>query len=116
MFGAYHAENNSASGFGYNSSRDLAQSTSYQNLCGNLSNTADGNLGGELYIYAPSSTTYVKHFYARTSWMELSAIYYADDFLVGGYFNTTSAINAVQFNMTAGTFDGTIKLYGISKS
>jgi hypothetical protein len=34
---------------------------------------------------------------------------------VGGYFNTTSAIDAVQFSMTSGNIDaGTILMYGIA--
>ena len=32
---------------------------------------------------------------------------------VAGYINTTSAVNAVQFKMTSGNFDATIKLYGV---
>ena len=32
-----------------------------------------------------------------------------------GYFNTTSAINAIQFKMSSGNIDsGVIKLYGVS--
>jgi hypothetical protein len=30
-----------------------------------------------------------------------------------GYGNTTSAVNAIQFKMDSGNFDGTILLYGI---
>ena len=42
-----------------------------------------------------------------------------DDYLqntyVGGYFNTTSVIDAVQFKMASGNIDaGTITLYGIN--
>ena len=34
---------------------------------------------------------------------------------VGGYFNTTNAIDAIQFKMNSGNIDaGTIKLYGVS--
>ena len=34
---------------------------------------------------------------------------------IAGYCNTTSAIDGVQFSMTAGTIDaGTIKMYGVS--
>ena len=34
--------------------------------------------------------------------------------MVAGYFNTTSAINAVQFKMTSGNIDsGTIDMYGV---
>jgi hypothetical protein len=45
----------------------------------------------------------------------------AGDFMIasytGGYFNTTSAINAIQFKFTGGNIDdGTIKLYGVKKS
>ena len=33
---------------------------------------------------------------------------------IAGYCNTTSAITAAQFKPNSGTFDGTIKLYGIA--
>ena len=34
---------------------------------------------------------------------------------VAGYFNTTSAINAIRFSMSSGNIDsGVIKLYGVS--
>ena len=32
---------------------------------------------------------------------------------VAGYFNTTSAIDAVDFKMDAGNMDATIKMYGV---
>jgi hypothetical protein len=36
---------------------------------------------------------------------------------MGGYFNTTSAINAIDFKMSTGNIDsGVIKMYGLSKS
>ena len=35
------------------------------------------------------------------------------DFFTAGYYNTTTAINAVSFKMTSGNFDGTIKMFGI---
>ena len=41
----------------------------------------------------------------------------ASDFSTAGYFNTTSAIDEVQFKMNSGNIDaGTIKLYGIKDS
>ena len=37
------------------------------------------------------------------------------DTYVGGYFNTTSAIDAIQFSMSSGDIDsGVIKLYGVT--
>jgi hypothetical protein len=39
------------------------------------------------------------------------------DSFVGGYINTTSAVDAIQFKMDSGNIDsGTIKLYGIKGS
>ena len=76
-----------------------------------LGNGADENVAGELHLYAPSSTTFVKHFYSRTS-----AIGYepaAVDFYGAGYFNTTSALTQIQFKMNSGNFDGVIKMYGL---
>jgi hypothetical protein len=32
---------------------------------------------------------------------------------MAGYGNTTSAVNAIRFQMASGNFDGTIYLYGI---
>ena len=35
-------------------------------------------------------------------------------YYVAGYFNTTSAIDGVQFKMSSGNIDaGTIKMYGV---
>jgi hypothetical protein len=37
------------------------------------------------------------------------------DTYVAGYFNTTSAIDAIQFSMSSGSIEsGVIKLYGVS--
>ena len=39
----------------------------------------------------------------------------AIDFFSGGYANTTSAVDAIQFKMASGNIDsGVIKLYGVS--
>ena len=70
-----------------------------------LSNTATRNAVSIFRLYSPASTTYVKHFHA-----EGSAFGYAtseNQNFVGGYFNTTSAINALQFTVSSGTFSGT---------
>jgi hypothetical protein len=42
---------------------------------------------------------------------------YARQDFVAGYFNTTSAINAINFQMSSGNIDdGIIKMYGVAKS
>ena len=113
----YWGADNSESGSGYLqyiTSGDLAQSTAYQRLTQALGNIADEATSGELHLFAPSSTTYVKNFYTRTQGYGFGNT--ADDMYAAGYFNTTTALNAIDFKMGSGTFDGTIAMYGISKS
>tara|TARA_R100000008_G_scaffold56958_1_gene35166 strand:+ start:438 stop:1055 length:618 start_codon:yes stop_codon:yes gene_type:complete len=70
---------------------------------------------GELYIFSPSSTTYVKHYLSRSSQARHSDA--AQDFFTGGYANTTSAITGLRFKFQSGNIDaGTFKLYGIKDS
>jgi len=112
-FRAYHAEDGSATALQYSSVFDQAQGTAFQPLTQEVGNDNDQCASGTLQIFAPSDTTFVKHFLSASqySW---SADYSMRDF-TAGYFNTTSAINAVQFKMSSGNIDsGVIKLYGIS--
>ena len=92
----------------------MAQSTAYQTIIQNLGNGADENTAGELHLFAPSSTTYVKHFYCTTNGYEYTNVTWNS--YIAGYFNTTAAITAIDFKMSSGNFDGIIALYGISKS
>jgi len=70
---------------------------------------------GELKIFNPSSTTFVKHFVARSQFygdgggQDLS-----EDWFTAGYFNTTTALTRFRFKMSSGNIDaGTIKMYGV---
>jgi hypothetical protein len=114
FFQAYHAENDSAAALTYDSGQDLAQSTSFQRIFIG-GNDADQNGCGTLTLFNPSSTTYVKHFISVNSGIQDND--YAINTYVAGYGNTTSAVNAVRFEMTSGNIDdGIIKLYGVKKS
>jgi len=77
-------------------------------------NVGDGNDesgAGTMHLFDPSNTTFVKHFTSRLAHIGNG---YSLDTFTAGYFNTTSAINAVQFKMSSGNIDaGTIKMYGI---
>ena len=112
FFDSYNAESGGTpAGPAYEGAWDLAQSTSYQAISQGGSNEADHCSAGTLHIFNPSSTVYMKQFYARTK-----GVYYADytqDFLPAGYFNTASALNAFQFKCGSGNFDGTIKMFGV---
>jgi hypothetical protein len=113
-FNAYHNESDSGAAINYDVDNDLAQSTAFQLLSVAIGSDADQNLGGTLTLFNPSSTTYVKHFIADFN--NYSYHDYSIRDLTAGYGNTTSAVNAVQFKMSSGNFDGIIKLYGVKKS
>ena len=113
FFRAVHNEAGDTYALEYRNARDLAQSTSFQNLTESTGNDNDQSCNGTLTLYAPSSTTFVKN------WLSTNNTYHNNDYSMNvnsaGYFNTTSAINGIQFKMSSGNIDsGVIKLYGIS--
>jgi len=117
-FMAIHTEADDFTVLEYRTDYDIAQGTGFQNLARSLEGTdADGNLSGSLTLFNPASTTYVKHFIARTNSQETSGAGASEDNNIAGYANTTSAINAIQFKFSSGNIDdGIIKMYGVKKS
>ena len=114
FFIAHHNEGDSASGLQYQTGSDNAQTTGAISYSEGIGNENDQNASGDLWLFNPSSTTYVKHFMGRCTRMYPGDESMVDDF-TGGYVNTTSAVDAVQFSMSSGNIDsGTIKLYGIA--
>lgn len=114
-FRAYNNESGSPTALQYQTAQDLAQSTGDATIGYGVGNDNDQSLSGELYLFKPSSTTFVKHF------MSTCNLYEDGNFTIvqygAGYANTTSAIDAIKFNFDTGTIDsGTIKLYGIKGS
>ena len=92
---------------------DLANSTSGQQIARAIGSGNDESFSGTLTIFNPSSTTFVKHFLSNNNSSDASDI--TINQIPAGYFNTTSAINAIQFKFSAGTIDsGTIEMYGIN--
>ena len=114
VFRAGHNEDDSTPTFGYFAADDLAQSTSYQRLdAGRTGNDSDSGLVGTLQLFSPSSTTFVKHFIYNGNTHKSNN--QSMEAFVAGYFNTTSAIDAINFQFASGNIDsGVIKLYGIS--
>ena len=110
---AYHPEDNSSTSFAYSTDKDQAQGTAFQPLTDDQGNGGDESAAGELHLFNPSSTTYVKHFYTR-----VNAYYYGPydgtkEHYIAGYINTTTAIDDIQFKMASGNFDGVIKMWGV---
>ena len=117
-FQAYHRENGSASLLAYATSLDLAQDTGEQMIAGgSVVNANDSGVSGELILFNPSSTTFVKHYMTVANSFDTSSPAYTQNQRSAGYCNVTAAIDGVRFKFSSGNTDsGTIKLYGIKDS
>jgi hypothetical protein len=110
-FIATHNEAGTTATLAYAGDDDQAQGTSFQRLNESTGADNDQSVCAEFLLYAPSDTTFVKHFMSRST----SQFDRVTDTYCAGYFNTTSAINAMQFKFNSGNIDaGSIKLYGVS--
>ena len=111
-FKTYHNEAGNDTTLTYDTNRDQAQGTAFQDVIQDIGNGNDESGAGTLHLFNPSDTTFVKHFFSDTH------CYYSGNysfrFFSAGYINTTTAITRVQFKVDSGTFDGTIKLYGVT--
>jgi len=111
---AEHTEGGSSPSFLYSDGNDLADEADWCKLLHNIDDENYDNCSGILTIYDPSSTTYIKHFLARTSATHHSAEYTMDSY-VGGYINDLYAIDEIRFKFASGNMDsGTIKMFGVS--
>ena len=100
---------------GYGTGSDQAQGTSYQTISENMGNANDECGSGELYLFNPSSTTFIKNFLVKFQHQQHASQSYQS--YTAGYFNTTSAIDEISFKLASGNIDsGTFKLYGIKDS
>ena len=112
-FGSYHYEGGTDAALGYSASNDIAQGTGFVLLTSSVGNDNDQCCSGYLRLFNPSSTTFVKHFIARTQFIGNGD--YSQESYKAGYFNTTSAIDEIQFKFSTGEIQaGTISLYGIN--
>ena len=115
VFNTYHDEADNNDPLSYSANADLAQATGTQDMAPDLGIDNDQSTCGELLLFNPASTTFIKHFMSRFSvgHVQPSSV----DYSMAGYCNVTAAIDAVQFKMSSGNIDaGTFKLYGIKDS
>ena len=112
QFNARQSEGDST-GFSYISGNDLAQGTGFQIIGDGVGGgVADECLVGTLQIFDVASTTKVKHYTSIVNNYRTNDDTY--NVFTGGYANTTSAVNAIQFKFSSGNTDSaTIKMYGI---
>lgn len=112
-FRVEHKEDDSSTGFTYKTNLDVAQATGETKLSGNTSDDNDNAISGHLYVFSPSSTTFVKHYFGQ-----INVISGADGLEAGffaGYFNHTAALDGIKIAVGTGNIaSGTIKMYGIA--
>ena len=112
-FRTYNFESGGTPVLTYFSNTHQAQGTARQMLSFSLDSTlAYSNMTGELHLFNPASTTYVKHFIAQTN--DKTNNVRSESQFTGGYINVAAAITNIQFTMSAGNFDGKIKMYGVA--
>ena len=79
----------------------------------NLGNASNESSSGNVILHNPSGTTFSKMFQADAT--GISAGGRGNKTIVGGFYNSTSAVDGVRFYMSSGNIDlGTFKLYGIN--
>ena len=113
---ASHDEADTTYAYSYDGGTDQAQGTAYQAFGETgvpaIGNGADECLAGIMYLFDPANTTQVKNFYAKSNYYQANDRTNQSD--MAGFFDTTSAINAIDFKMTSGNFDGKITMYGVT--
>ena len=117
LFDTFHRENGTSTGVNYNTGQDLAQSTGFLNITPEVEfgEDNDASLSGVIYFYNPASTTFTKNFEIETNFMSFYSTPWTIRAFIGGYGNTTSAVDAFQFKMSSGNIDaGQFTLYGIT--
>ena len=116
MFATYHQEDDGESSgdrLAYQTSGDLAQGTGFQRLIQSVGNDNDQCVSGEMYLFDPSSTVFVKHYISVCSSTHDGDA--SQNFFVAGHCNVTAAIDGVQFKMSSGNIDaGDFCLYGLT--
>jgi len=114
FFASSHDESGFNDQLTYASGSDSAQDTGNIPISVITGNDNDASCSGSFTLFNPASTTYVKHFIANTSIYRTDTVFMNYNSFIGGYGNTTSAINAIRFKFDTGNIDdGTILMYGI---
>ena len=115
---ALHSEDDSPSAYVvYNTGGDLAQATTYQFIATEVGTGADESCAGELHIFNPASTTYVKQFISKLNSVNIghgASEPAALTTFAAGYINDTTAIDDINFKWSAGNIaSGKIKMWGV---
>jgi len=109
---AYNTESGTPAALVYDAIWDQSQGTGFQTIQKEVGNDADQAISAELHLFNPSSTTYVKNFYARSTGTLHHQ--YVQDQYAAGYINDTAAMTSIRIKLSSGNINaGKIKMYGV---
>ena len=116
LFNSFHNEADSQVFYQLEAAGDLVNSTSDQPLIWNNQSNVDDAAGcGEMWLFNPLSTTFLKQF--MISYHGVGNPVAALTNHIGGYLAAGAAVNAFKLTMNSGTIDsGIVKCYGIKAS
>ena len=92
-------------------SRDNHNDTNYVEIIHDTGNDAVDASSAEIWMWNVTSTTKSKNFFSQSNTRQDDDDRYGS--YQNGYFNTTSAINAITFRAGSGNMTGTIAIYGM---
>ena len=117
LFRAYHYQDGTSGEALQYRDLDQASGTSFQRITDNIGAGNDECCVGMMHLFNPSNTTFMKHFIFNMQEHNATGDGVSLNMFTSGYFQTTSAIDAIQFKFVSGAIEsGTIKLYGIKDS
>ena len=113
-FRAYLKEDGTGGTLSYDSGALQGNGTALQRILSTgTGSDNDQCVSGVMTLFAPSSTTYVKHFTAVGNGTDHGE--YTVNSFMAGYINVTAAIDEITFKFDSGNIDdGTIKMFGVS--
>ena len=112
FFTSEHSEDDSSvAALTYLTGYDIAQGTSHAYWFKECGSGGDESAAGTLWLFNPSNTTYVKHFFSTCQGYKSNDV--SELAFGAGYANTTSAVNAIKFWCDRSNFSATIKMYGV---
>ena len=113
---SYFTASHSESGTGalsYQTGYDHAQATSWLYLSYIVGGAGDESCVISMKLFNPSSSTYVKHFLVEGQQYDGNSNASVNNF-VGGYANTTTAVNAMHLKAASGNIgNGKFKIWGV---
>jgi len=91
--------------------RDNHNDTNYVEICHDTGSGSIDAGSAEMWMWNVTSTTKSKNFFSQSMTRQDDDDRYGS--YQNGYFNTTSAINAITFRAGSGNMTGTISIYGM---